>query len=57
MDSIKFTCTHFSWIILSLLIGTSYTSVYLSRLSSPGFTKLIDTIEDFVDNGEKLLGY
>lgn len=41
-----------SWILLCLWIGICYTTVYTSLLTSPGFTKIIDTIEDFLEKGE-----
>ncbi|KAJ6643303.1 hypothetical protein Bhyg_08262, partial [Pseudolycoriella hygida] len=42
-----------SWIIVCSLFGICYTTVYTSRLSKPGYTKVIDTIEDFIENGMK----
>lgn len=44
--------TH-SWILLCLWIGICYTTIYASLLTSPGFTKIIDSIEDFLEAGDK----
>ena len=40
-----------SWILLSLLLGTAYTTKYTSNLTKPTFTKPVDTIKDFLDKG------
>lgn len=37
--------------MLNLLIGVGYTTIYASRLASPSYTHPIDTIEDFVRQG------
>ncbi|KAJ6649859.1 hypothetical protein Bhyg_05100, partial [Pseudolycoriella hygida] len=40
-----------SWILLCLWLGICYTTIYTSLLTSPGYTKIIDSIEDFLENG------
>lgn len=42
-----------SWILLCLLLGTAYTSKYTSILTQPMYTKAIDTIHDFIEEGER----
>lgn len=39
----------FSWIIVCLLIGVSYTTRYTALLTSPSYSKPINTVEDFLD--------
>lgn len=41
-----------SWTLLSLLLGTAYSTKYTSILTQPMYTKAVDTIEDFLDSGE-----
>ncbi|XP_037040417.1 uncharacterized protein LOC119077337 [Bradysia coprophila] len=40
-----------SWHLLNLLVGAGYTTMYTSRLTKPGYTKPIDTFEDFAEQG------
>ncbi|XP_037050126.1 uncharacterized protein LOC119084312 [Bradysia coprophila] len=39
-----------SWIIGCLSIGISYVTIYTSRLSKPGYAKVIHTVEDFIES-------
>lgn len=41
----------FSWTFLCSLVGIFYTTIYTSYLAKPGYEKLINTVEDFVENG------
>lgn len=49
---VKRPAISFSWIILSLLVGLGYTTIYTSRLTNPIYTKPIDTFEDFAANSK-----
>ncbi|XP_037040370.1 uncharacterized protein LOC119077308 [Bradysia coprophila] len=40
-----------SWHLLNLLVGAGYTTIYTSRLTKPGYTKPVDTFEDFAEQG------
>ncbi|GAB0090954.1 uncharacterized protein DMENIID0001_057390 [Sergentomyia squamirostris] len=40
-----------SWLAISLLLSTAYCTGYTSLLTTPRFTKPIDTIADFLDQG------
>lgn len=42
----------FSWILVSFLVGIFYTTIYTSRLTKPGYTKVVNTIEEFIENGK-----
>lgn len=44
----------YSWIIVSLLIGISYLTVYTSFLMKPNFSVPIDTMDQFIENGSNL---
>lgn len=44
----------FSWILVCSLVGIFYTTVYTARLTKPGYTKIIDTLEDFIENGKNV---
>lgn len=41
-----------SWTLLCLLLGVAYTTRYTALLTSPMYEQPIDTLQDFVDNGE-----
>lgn len=41
-----------SWTAISLLISTAYCTGYTSLLATPRFSKPIDTIADFLEQGE-----
>ena len=36
---------------MCLLIGMWYTTIYTSYFTKPGFEKLIQSVDDFVENG------
>lgn len=41
-----------SWILLSLLLNTAYSTKYTSLLTQPKYTKAVDNIEDFLEEGK-----
>lgn len=49
--SLKYTINFYSWIIISFLIATYYLTGYTSLLSRPRHRKPIDTMDEFLDNG------
>lgn len=42
-----------SWTLLCLLLGVAYTTRYTSLLTSPMYEPPMDTLQDFIDNGER----
>lgn len=40
-----------SWMMLSLLLGTAYSTKYTSILTQPLYTKAVDTVKDFIEEG------
>ena len=46
---------YFSWIVVSFLVGIFYTTIYTSRLTKPGYTKVVNTVEEFIENGKDSL--
>lgn len=47
----------FSWILGSFLVDTFYTTIYTSHLTKPGYNKVINTIDDFIENGKILISF
>lgn len=40
-----------SWVLISLLLGTAYTTKYTSLLTSPRHSQPIDTLKEFIEQG------
>lgn len=42
-----------AWILLSFFLGTAFNTKYTSLLTQPLFTKTVDTLQDFLDEGKQ----
>lgn len=53
-NSFIYYTSHSSWMLVSLALGVSYSTGFTSILTSPAYTKSVDTIEDFLEAGSVL---
>lgn len=52
MKKISIRLLIISWVLLSFLLGTAYSTKYTSILTKPLYTKAVDNIQDFLDEGK-----